>query len=120
MQGLSAAPRKHLTEAMQRDADHIGLWKSAFGVAREDHFAELNRLKNVIAQRDGEIAALQTEVEDLREVVRVGVEDANPLAVQQWFASERVAEANAQRDAAYRSRHHAYRALWAADRLHHD
>ena len=109
-----------LPKVMQRDADHIGLWKSAFGVAKEDHFVELNRLKNLITQRDREIAALQTEVEDLHQVVRVGVEDASPLAVQQWFASDRVAQANDQRDAAYRSRDHAYRALWAADHLHHE
>jgi hypothetical protein len=109
-----------MVKANQRNTDHIGLWRSELAIINENHADKATRLQNVIEQRDRELARQRTEIEDLQAVVRAGVENAPLAAVEQWFASEQVAAATTQRDSAYRSRDHAYRALWAADRVHHE
>lgn len=109
-----------ITKARQRNTDHIGLWRSELAIAREDHAHEVARLHGIVEQRDRELARQRTEIEDLRAVVRAGVESAPLATVEKWFADEQVVAATTQRDTAYRSRDQAYRALWAADRLHHE
>lgn len=109
-----------IAKANQRNTDHIGLWKSEVAIANEDHADEVTRLHDVIEQQTRELASQRTEIEDMRAVVRAGIDNAPLATVEQWFANEQVAAAMTQRDSAYQSRDHAYRALWAADRLHHE
>ena len=107
-------------KAKQRDFDHVSLWQSELLLAKEVHAREVAGLRSIIAQRDQELTKRQIEINDLRRVVSVGLETAPLPSVERWWANEQVAAAMKQRDDAYRSRGHAYRALWAVDRLHHD
>lgn len=107
-------------KANQRDTDHVGLWRSELALAKEDHTREVSQLRAEIKRRDKQLIDQRTEIVDLQATVRARVESAPLPAVERWFADEQVVAAHGQRDSAYRSRDHAYRALWAADRLHHE
>lgn len=107
-------------KAILRDRDHLALWQSELTIAKDGHASVEADRRHLIEERDHELAKRQAEINDLRQVVRVGVENAPLAAVEQWWADEQIRVAHDQRDAAYRSRDHAYRALWAADRLHHE
>lgn len=109
-----------LAKAKQRDTDHVALWRSELDLAMEHHAEEIARLLDVISQRDQELATQRIEIQDLQAVVRTGVESAPLGTVQHWWVDEQIANAVDQRDSAYRSRDHAYRALWAVDELHHE
>lgn len=102
-----------------RDRDHIGLWRSELGLEREGSQRRLEQQQALITGYRSEIELLQKAVEDMRATLRAGLQRAPDEGVLQWFASQEVQEAHAQRDAAYRSRDRAYRALWEADRIHH-
>lgn len=109
-------------KANQRDFDHVNLWHSEMAIIKEDHanaWAEFReRTKQAIDQRDKKIADLSAEIEDLRSVVRGNLENAPWPTVQHWFEGEQVTEALGKRDSAYRSRDHAFQALWAIDQDH--
>lgn len=107
-------------KANQRDTDHVGLWHSELALAKEHHEEVIAQLQTEIKRRNHQIASQRTEIADLQEAVRAGVESAPLPAVERWFADEQVVAAHNQRDSAYRSRDHAYRALWATHRLHHE
>jgi hypothetical protein len=107
-------------KANQRDADHVALWRSELAIALEDHAEQVKNLRSLVDQRDQQLARQQAEINDLRAAIRAGVEGAPLPAVERWWSNEQVAAASQERDAAYRSRDHAYRALWAVDRLHHE
>lgn len=103
----------------QRDRDHVGLWRSELGLANEQSKRRLEQQQAVITAYRTEIDQLRGFVDELRETLQNELRGAPDDRVLQWFAGVEVQEAHSQRDAAYRSRDHAFRALWAADRIHH-
>ncbi len=109
-----------VVKANQRDGDHVGLWKSELEVAKISHSADITLLQSGIARRENQLAEQRTQIADLQATVRSGVESAPLPAVERWYADEKVGEAQQQRDGAYRSRDHAYRALWRLARLHRE
>lgn len=93
-------------------------------MAKEEHataYAELDqRRRRAVEERDQKVADLRAEIEDLRAVIRAGVENAPWPTVEHWYQSEQVTDATRKRDSAYRSRDHAFRALWFIDQVHHE
>lgn len=108
-----------VTKLSQRDHDHIGLWRSELGLEHERSQRRLEQQQVLIEGYRTEIERLQEAGEEMRATLRAELHRAPDEEVLQWFASQEVQEAFTQRDAAYRSRDRAYRALWAADRIHH-
>jgi len=108
-----------VTRLSQRDHDHIGLWRSELGLEREVSQRRLEQQQALIAGYRAEIELLQEAVEEMSATLRAGLQGAPDEQVLRWFANQEVQEAYTQRDAAFRSRDRAYRALWAADRIHH-
>lgn len=111
-------------KAGRRDFDHVNLWHSEMAITKEEHaaaWAELNeRRRQADEERDQKITDLHAQIEDLRAVIRAGVENAPWPTVEHWYQSEQVADATRKRDSAYRSRDRAFRALWFIDQVHHE
>ena len=109
-----------LGKAIQRDRDHVGLWSSEVDLVREE-FAT-HRAQALAAQErlTRQLEQIRLENDGLRQAIVRGFEAAAPADVQKILADKSVKEAEDQRDAAYRSRDHAYRGLWAVDDLHHE
>jgi hypothetical protein len=102
-----------------RDGDHIAGWRSELGLVDEAHGRRLQLMQQTILAYRDEAERVRIENVRLRETLRAGVLAAPHAEVEHWFANQMIGEAHDQRDAAYRSRDRAFRALWAADRLHH-
>lgn len=107
-------------QADQRDRDHVGLWRSELEIQREDHTSQISDLRSEIEKRDQQLAQQRADIEFLKEAIRQGLENTPPEIVPQWWESEKVAEAQTQRDQAYRSRDFSYQSLWALDQIHHE
>ena len=103
----------------QRDADHVGLWKSTIALAAEEAAEREQTLVDRAGSLEEQLAQRRVELDDLRETVKRGF-DAAPLpAVEKWLQDQEVSTAYDARDSAYRSRDHAYRVLWSIDHQHH-
>jgi hypothetical protein len=113
-QGTSAA------KLIQRDQDHIGLWRSELGLEKEARAEHVQRLNNTIARRDADIVELRESLSDARGAIKTELKNRPVATVMAWIESENIAEALNLRDAAYRSRDHALSVIWHIDRLHHD
>lgn len=103
----------------QRDTDHRGLWRSELGVLREDLATSRATATERAAESRRLLRVCKAENETLRQSVREGLSDASPGDVQAIMRDQVVKDAQDQRDAGYRARDRAYRALWAVDELHH-
>jgi hypothetical protein len=106
------------TKAVQRDADHVNLWRSELTLERERTAAAADRFRRVLEERNATITQANTLIGELRTTIGDGVEKAPPEAVERWWTDRKVAELQEERDRAYRSRDQAYRALWALNHLH--
>lgn len=103
----------------QRDTDHRDLWRSELGVLCEDLAATRTTAVESAAEFRRVLRAREVENEALRQSVREGLSDASPADVQTIMRDQVVRDAHDQRDASYRARDRAYRAMWAVDELHH-
>ena len=104
----------------QANLDHLGMWKSELTVMREEHAAEIARLKAKIVRAEAELRQMRLELTDAQHAIETQLRDGPLATVEAWWNSLVIAEANDKRDAAYRSRDHAVRVLWHLDKLHHD
>ena len=108
-----------VTRLSLRDHDHIDLWRSQLALERETSQRRLEQQQALIAAYRAEIELLQKAGEEIRATLRADLRGAPDEQVLQWFANQEIQEAYTQRDAAFRSRDCAFRALWAADLIHH-
>ncbi len=107
-----------VSKAIQRDRDHVTLWRSELAVHEEDAAERESSLRRSVADREAALAQCRVENRDLRETVRRGFEEAPLPAVERWLVGEEIQEASRRRDAAYRSRDYAFQLIWALARLH--
>ena len=101
-----------------KDRDHVALWRSEVQLQAEEAAEREAVLESQVKSLKGELTEMRVEASDLRETVRRGFNEAPVLAVEKWLAGEAVNDAHDRRDAAYRTRDRALRAIWALDRLH--
>ncbi len=109
-----------LAKATLRDRDHVGLWSSEVELVREEFAAHRAQARTAQEQLTRQLEQVRLENQGLRQALERGFETAAPADVQKILTDNVVKEAQEQRDAAYRSRDHAYRGLWAVDDLHHE
>ncbi|MGQ4616453.1 hypothetical protein [Nocardia sp. R7R-8] len=117
--GCSRHQGDGLQKAKLRDADHIAMWSSGFQLALEEHAEEVGQLQQRIEALNEVLRKERQLVSDLRFTLKSEL-NQRAESVQKWIDDERVAEALAQRDSAYRSRDRAMAHLWTLDQLHHD
>jgi hypothetical protein len=102
-----------------RNADHKALWRSEVALLR-DHY--VRRMEAVAAESKAyreEVNRLQEVINELKQTIRDGLALEPPESVLEWLVNEAIDDAETERDRAFRSRANAYRALWAANALHH-
>lgn len=108
-----------LTKAKQRDADHVRLWFADAVHSRAESARQ-------ISLRDGRIAELQGEVNELKSrneelgVALLGDLRRNPEALRQLVTEHFLAETYEERQRAYRARDRAMRELFRVYNLHHE
>ena len=117
---------------MRRDRAHQAEWHGVVDRVRADYQGRLNEaaeattaLQAEAAAREAEIEALQGEIErqelllrHLRQTVRNGYALVPPELVKEWLIDEAINFAESEVRRVFRSRAHAYRALYALNELH--
>jgi len=119
-QVMCALCKRHYGRAAIREKDHKSQWQAKVAETDEQITAWEANFRGQIREKDAEIAAALAVAELLRDSLRtqfIGVQSEN---VRQWLRTEEVVKAETARDAAFRSRDSAFRALWHIDRLHHE
>lgn len=102
-----------------RDHDHAERARRALSEQRETYEHRLELMKQQCEAYRAEFALARDEVDELKTTIANGIATTPPESVQHWWETEAIQEAHEKRDAAYRSRDYAYRALWYLDSNHH-
>lgn len=106
-----------LQKAKLRDSDHVKMWSAGFSIAQQDHSDQIALLEARIEKANEILRDERKTVEDLRYTLKNEL-TMRPESVQKWIDDERVTEANAKRDAAYRSRDFAMANIWMVNKIH--
>lgn len=112
-QGTSPQTLEH------RDRDHSERARRALEDQHEVYERRLELMRQQCDAYRAELDVLRDEVDELKSTIAAGIAATPPESVQHWWETEAIREAQAKRDAAYRSRDYAYRSLWYLDDIHH-
>jgi len=105
---------------LQRDSDHINLWRSELQLEQEARTAERRQAKASAESREAELLRMRQELSDMRGALKADL-DARPVAsVEKWYQGLEIQTALQEKEQAYRSRDNALSIIWNLDKLHHD
>ncbi len=78
-----------LPKLKQRNTDHLGLWTSTIAIQAEEAKDRENGLSRRIASLEEELGRERMQVDDLRETVKRGFDDAPLPAVKSGFMMQK-------------------------------
>lgn len=108
-----------LKKLQLRDQDHKSVWISELRVRDEKIREELVAASGRYEALEAETGKVRAENDQLRSALATGFSNAMPADVERILQDDEVQTSLEQRNAAYRSRDHAYRSIWKLDQLHH-
>lgn len=107
-----------LEKAERRDADHVRLWAELHAEAQESHRDVVTRSEHALAERDGALAELRLQVDELTELVAGAFDQTRTGGVRQLLETEIVRRAERKAELEYRRNDRLMDTLWRLSLLH--
>lgn len=112
--------KKHYGRAAIREKEHKSQWQAKVAETDEQITTWEANFRGQIKEKEAQIVAELAVAEQLRDSLRAQFNGVQSENVRQWLRTEEVVKAETARDAAFRSRDAAFRALWHINRVHHE
>jgi len=104
--------------SMRLDKEHVNSWKSYAEQLRQEASEASVKWGHTLARQKEMIETRDTEILELREAIRVGIDALPAEVIASYVQGVEVTAAHGARNSAFRRRDAAMRVIWRMDQLH--